>query len=137
MSDRTRVQRYAELVVRVGLNVQPAVKGKGSQVVERFVDADRNRLKDIDDKDDALEDAFKTFRDDWKAKYGKEFYTEIGHKGGRATREKYGPEFYGEIGKKGGQSTAEKHGPEFYEKIGKKGGQRVRELIERGKQSDT
>jgi hypothetical protein len=71
-----------------------------------------------------------------KAKYGKGFYTEIGHKGGRATREKYGPEFYGEIGKKGGQSTAEKHGPEFYERIGKKGGQRVRELIERGKQSD-
>ena len=47
------------------------------------------------------------------------------------------PEFYGEIGKKGGQSTAEKHGPEFYERIGKKGGQRVRELIERGKQSDS
>ncbi len=70
-----------------------------------------------------------------KAKYGKEFYTEIGHKGGRATRDKYGPEFYGEIGKKGGQTTVEKHGSEFFEKIGKKGGQRVRELIERGKQT--
>ena len=88
-----------------------------------------------DRKDLTVAEAGKRGGETVKAKYGKDFYTEIGHKGGAATRKKYGPEFYGEIGRKGGQTTAEKHGPEFYEKIGKKGGNRVKELIERGKQS--
>lgn len=41
-----------------------------------------------------------------------------------------------EAGRKGGQTTSREHGPEFYHEIGTKGGQRVRELIERGKQSE-
>src|SRR5205085_2238404 len=71
-----------------------------------------------------------------KERYGAEFYGQIGRKGGSTTKTKYGPEHYAEIGRRGGQTTSERHGPQFYEQIGKKGGQRVRELIERGKQSE-
>jgi len=46
-----------------------------------------------------------------------------------------------EAGRKGGEKTAKTHGKEFYEEIGhkggSKGGQRVRELIERGKESES
>ncbi len=45
-----------------------------------------------------------------------------------------------EAGRRGGEKTAKTHGHEFYEEIGHKGGQkggeRVRELIEKGKQSE-
>lgn len=41
-----------------------------------------------------------------------------------------------EAGQKGGQRTSETHGREFYEEIGQKGGQRVRDLIDKGKQSE-
>src|SRR5919108_5499138 len=70
-----------------------------------------------------------------KERYGSDFYGEIGRKGGSTTKKKYGPDHYSSIGRRGGQTTAERHGQEFYESIGRKGGQRVRELIERGKQS--
>lgn len=42
-----------------------------------------------------------------------------------------------EAGRKGGERTASTHGREFYEEIGHKGGQRVRDLINKGKQSET
>ncbi len=45
-----------------------------------------------------------------------------------------------EAGRKGGETVKRKYGHGFYEEIGRKGGEiggpRVRELIERGKQSE-
>lgn len=45
-----------------------------------------------------------------------------------------------EAGRKGGQSTAKTHNHKFYEEIGHKGGlkggSRVRELIQKGKESE-
>ena len=40
-----------------------------------------------------------------------------------------------EAGRKGGLTTSRKYGPEFYEEIGHKGGQKVKNLINKGKQS--
>lgn len=48
---------------------------------------------------------------------------EAGRKGGEAVKRKYGHGFYEEIGRKGGEIG------------GPKGGRRVRELIQKGKQS--
>ena len=51
---------------------EAALKGSFSDVVERFVDADRNRLgKAMPSGDDlkSLDALTKQFRDDWKAKY--------------------------------------------------------------------
>jgi len=56
--------------------------------------------------------------------HGKEFYSEIGHKGGQLG------------GQKGGQATSKKYGPEFYSEIGHKGGQKVKKLIENAKKSE-
>ncbi|HOX41061.1 MAG TPA: KGG domain-containing protein [bacterium] len=69
---------------------------------------------------------------------------EAGRKGGEKTSETHGREFYQEIGhkggevggEKGGKATRDKYGPEFYSEIGHKGGERVRELIEEGKESE-
>jgi hypothetical protein len=55
---------------------EAALKGSFSDVVERFVDADRNRLGKAMPSDDQLKslDALtKQLRDDWKAKYNQEF----------------------------------------------------------------
>ncbi len=41
-----------------------------------------------------------------------------------------------EAGRKGGEKTSATHGREFYQDIGRMGGQRVRELIERGKETE-
>ncbi|HMK45070.1 MAG TPA: Em GEA1 (EM1) [Methanocella sp.] len=45
-----------------------------------------------------------------------------------------------EAGHKGGEKTAKTHGHEFYEEIGhkggEKGGQKVRELVEKGKDTE-
>ncbi|WP_048198989.1 KGG domain-containing protein [Methanocella arvoryzae] len=49
---------------------------------------------------------------------------EAGHKGGEKTAKTHGHEFYEEIGHKGGEAG------------GHKGGQRVKELIEKGKESE-
>ncbi len=38
--------------------------------------------------------------------------------------------------KKGGEKVAEEKGPEFYSKIGHKGGQKVKDLIEKGEESE-
>ena len=61
---------------------------------------------------------------------------EAGQKGGTRTSETHGRDFYEAIGHKGGEKTSEKHGPEFYRQIGHKGGQKVRELIEKGEESE-
>jgi len=57
-----------------------------------------------------------------------------------AEKEKKGDMSVKEAGHKGGEKTAETHGKEFYEEIGhkggEKGGQRVKELIEKGKESE-
>ncbi len=62
---------------------------------------------------------------------------EAGRKGGETTAERHGREFYEEIGQKGGEIGGEirkrQLGHEGYEELGHKGGQRVRELIEKGK----
>jgi len=52
-----------------------------------------------------------------------ELAREAGRKGGEAVKAKYGPEFYHEIGKKGGDIVAQR-GPEFFEENGRKGGQK-------------
>ncbi|MDI6816705.1 MAG: hypothetical protein QME41_05890 [Actinomycetota bacterium] len=75
---------------------------------------------------------------------GKMTVSEAGRKGGKATSEKYGRQFYEEIGEKGGKiggpkggrATKEKYGHGFYEKIGHKGGQEVKRLIEEGKKAE-
>ena len=65
---------------------------------------------------------------------------EAGRKGGQKVRDERGHAFYEEIGKKGGETVRDERGHEFYEEIGhkggEKGGQRVKELIEKGKQSE-
>jgi len=57
-----------------------------------------------------------------------------------AGKEKKGDMSVKEAGHKGGEKTSETHGKEFYEEIGhkggEKGGQRVKELIEKGKESE-
>ena len=56
-----------------------------------------------------------------------------GRTGGNRTKARFGPEFYRQIGGKGGRATAEEHGKAFYQRIGHiggtKSGARVRELI--------
>jgi len=74
-----------------------------------------------------------------KEKKGGMTVREAGQKGGEETSKSHGKEFYEEIGHKGGEKTAKTHGHEFYEEIGhkggEKGGQKVKELIEKGKES--
>jgi general stress protein YciG len=75
-----------------------------------------------------------------KKSKGKMTVEEAGRKGGQATAETHGREFYSEIGKKGGEiggeKTASTHGSGFYSEIGHKGGQKVKRLIEEGKQRE-
>ncbi|MHB1004229.1 MAG: hypothetical protein ACYC3S_01135 [Chloroflexota bacterium] len=59
-----------------------------------------------------------------------------GHKGGEAVAKKYGHEHFEEIGEKGGETVAKKYGHEHFEEIGKKGGDKVRNLIEKGKETE-
>lgn len=60
------------------------------------------------------------------AKRGREFFREIGRKGGAAVKKSMGPEFFRAIGRKGGYAARNKHGLEFYEEIGRKGGETSR-----------
>ncbi len=77
-------------------------------------------------------------------KYGHEHFEEIGRKGGEKVSEKYGHEHFEEIGHKGGEkgghkggeTVSEKYGHEHFEEIGHKGGQKVRDLIDKGKESE-
>ncbi|HUZ78288.1 MAG TPA: hypothetical protein VMV93_11980 [Chloroflexota bacterium] len=58
-----------------------------------------------------------------KAKYGPEFFREIGRKGGQTIRER-GVEYLREIGRTGGETTKARHGIGHYAQIGRIGGQR-------------
>lgn len=55
-------------------------------------------------------------------KYGSDFYSRIGKKGGETVKQR-GPDFYAEIGRKGGEATKRSLGVEFYSRIGKAGGE--------------
>ncbi|MCL5094147.1 MAG: hypothetical protein M1355_03385 [Patescibacteria group bacterium] len=75
---------------------------------------------------------------------GKMTVEEAGKKGGQMTSSTHGKDFYSEIGRKGGQrggrkggeTTSKRYGHDFYSEIGHKGGQRVRELISEGKETE-
>ena len=58
-----------------------------------------------------------------KAKYGPEFFREIGRKGGQAIKDR-GVEYLRDIGRQGGEATKARHGSAHYAEIGRKGGQR-------------
>lgn len=70
-----------------------------------------------------------------KAKYGPDFYSRAGKKGGRpkgsgagnskgglAVKAKYGEDHYARIGRKGGETVRDTHEPGYYSELGKKGG---------------
>jgi general stress protein YciG len=61
----------------------------------------------------------------------REGLSEAGRRGG-AVKERYGTEFYSEIGKRGGETVKQERGAEYYSTIGRKGGEsRTTTTIER------
>lgn len=60
-------------------------------------------------------------------------FSELGRKGGSATKERHGLTHYARIGRLGGTEVMRRKGMGYFKAIGKKGGQKVREMIERGK----
>jgi general stress protein YciG len=71
-----------------------------------------------------------------KEQLGPEGYSDLGHQGVEALREQRGPNAMSEIGREGGETRKEQLGPEGYSELGTKGGQRVRDLINKGKESE-
>jgi general stress protein YciG len=74
-------------------------------------------------------------------KRGKMTVEEAGRMGGERTAETHGREFYSEIGSKGGSKRAKQHegtveaqGKTSLEEAGHRGGQRVRKLVEEGRE---
>jgi len=59
-----------------------------------------------------------------RAKYGVEFFREIGRKGGNALKERGAD--YTELGRSGGEVTKARHGSAHYAEIGRKGGRNGR-----------
>lgn len=57
---------------------------------------------------------------DLRAKYGADYYSRIGKRGGVNVREKLGSDFYSRIGTKGGETTLRRHGREQFRAMGKK-----------------
>jgi uncharacterized protein len=56
-----------------------------------------------------------------KAKYGPDFFREIGRKGGQTIKNR-GVDYLREIGRQGGEATKIRHGSTYYSEIGRKGG---------------
>ncbi|HEV2620679.1 MAG TPA: hypothetical protein VGU65_01160 [Frateuria sp.] len=71
-----------------------------------------------------------------KEQLGPEGYSDLGHQGVEALREQRGPDAMSEIGREGGETRKQQLGPEGYSELGQKGGQRVRDLINKGKESE-
>ena len=71
-----------------------------------------------------------------KEQLGPEGYSDLGHQGVEALREQRGPNAMSEIGREGGEARKEQLGPEGYSELGTKGGQRVRDLVNKGKESE-
>ncbi len=57
-----------------------------------------------------------------REKYGRDYYRELGRKGGVSVRGKHGIEHYVRIGRKGGEQTKARYGAEHYARIGRLGG---------------
>lgn len=68
------------------------------------------------------------------AKYGHDFYSQIGKKGGTTVKARHGAEHYTRIGQIGGKSTKAKHGREHYVRIGKIGGQHKKKHAEEARE---
>lgn len=61
-----------------------------------------------------------------KKKYGSEFFSKIGKKGGKSLRSRVAvedPSFYVRIGKAGGDAVKEKHDPAYFSRLGQMGAQ--------------
>ena len=71
-----------------------------------------------------------------KEQLGPEGYSNLGHQGVEALREQRGPNAMSEIGREGGETRKQQLGPEGYSELGQKGGERVRDLINKGKESE-
>ena len=56
-------------------------------------------------------------------RYGEDFYSAIGARGGSTVLEERGVEYLQDIGARGGAVTRQRYGPEHYAEIGRKGGQ--------------
>jgi general stress protein YciG len=61
-----------------------------------------------------------------RAKYGSEYFRQLGLKSVQSVRGKRTPAFYEEIGRKGGEITKAKYGLDYYRRIGKAGGEKGR-----------
>jgi uncharacterized protein len=55
-------------------------------------------------------------------RYGPEFYSSIGARGGSTVLEERGVEYLHDLGARGGAATRQRYGPEHYAEIGRKGG---------------
>ncbi len=64
-------------------------------------------------------------REETAKTHDKEFYQDIGQKGGEATAESHGKEFYEDIGQKGGENSGGNfaNDPKRASEAGKKGGE--------------
>ena len=58
-----------------------------------------------------------------RRRYGEDFYSAIGARGGSTVLEERGVEYLHDIGARGGAVTRQRYGPEHYAEIGRKGGQ--------------
>lgn len=67
-----------------------------------------------------------------KAKYGPEYYKQLGKKGGDAMKAR-GPEYFVALGRMGGTKVRDEKGSAHFSEMGRKGGARMRELIAAGK----
>jgi general stress protein YciG len=55
-------------------------------------------------------------------KYGKDYFSKLGAKGGQATVKKRGTDYMAKLGRKGGKTVAKEYGTKYMRTIGHKGG---------------